>query len=719
MKSEKLVKPILLIVIMLFIFIMSNSVITKGHDVIYDAKADSSYIINHIGYMQEGNVFSPIEDDHYITFYQDSRCSELSLLFEEAPDSDIDVEVWLMDGSGGILQQETQKWKQNKHIFRIENIDSDVKYISLKMDTVFTVHQIMGTNPYHSRKIQLLLFLAVSVFSCAVIYLIPTKDLYLSFEKLITSVKDNRRSYINTLLVVALSVAISIGISFLVGMGLSNAGKRVNNYPISLNYRFIILLTTLLTYTVLTIIYRKSIVKHFPLFTFLTITLIGFSFVLTESCSVGISWDDQIHYDWIDYLTHFADKKRTYAEWEMVESYAKYPWYKDKVAGFYSYFDEYFKEGYFYLLEDFEFPYGKIVYLPMILGFMFARGLGLSFHTGFYSARMFEVLFAAVMAAISVKRLKKGRIVILLIALIPTNIFLTSNLSYDTWVTSWSILGFSFLFAERQEPNIKIKFASIIIIPLAFFLAVITKQIYFVLTIPALFISGKKFSDTILFADKKYEIRLKGKLCKWIYRGLVVLAMVLPFVLMFFSHVSNAGEGDARGGSGVNSAGQISYIMNNMSTYIVTLFKFLTKYLNVFRKDNSPFDLYGYEGVAGINILVVILILIGAFVDHSSKRGAFPWWFRGGILLLYVGVGALCATAMYISFTAVGADYIGGCQQRYLFPAIFPTLYVLSRIPTKCRVKKLIGMGNIYALLCILMVVLDIYGMYKTVVVYY
>ena len=120
-----------------------------------------------------------------------------------------------------------------------------------------------------------------------------------------------------------------------------------------------------------------------------------------------------------------------------------------------------------------------------------------------------------------------------------------------------------------------------------------------------------------------------------------------------------------------------------------------------------------------INILVVIILLIGAFVDHSSKRKAFSWRFRILSLLIYIGVGALCATAMYVSFTPVGADYIAGCQQRYLLPVIFPTLYVLSRIPTKCKVRRLIGAANFYAILSILMVILDIYGMYKTIVVYY
>ena len=719
MKNEKLVKPILFILMVIFMFIMSNSVITKGHDVIYDAKADTSYIINHIGYLKDGSTFSPIEEEHYITFYQDSRCSEFSLVFEEAPERDVDIEVWFMDDSGGILQQKTHKWKQNKHIFRIENIACDVKFVSLKIDTTFSIHQILGTNPYNSRKIQLLLFFVLSIISCVVVYLIPTKGIYLQFEKIVISFKEKTRFYICSMFVVVATVAISIGLSFVIGQGLSNAEISVNNYPISFNYRFIILLSTLISYTVLTIIFRKYIVKYFSVFTFLTIILIGFSFVLTESCFVGISWDDQIHYDWINYLSHFVDKKRTYAEWEMVDSYARYPWYKDKITGLYSYFDEYYKEGYFYLLEDFEFPFGKIVYSPMILGFMFARGLGLSFHVGFYSARMFEVLFAALIAAISVKRLKRGRIVILLVALIPTNMFLTSNLSYDTWVTSWFILGFSFLFAEKQELNKKIQFSSVIIIPVAFFLATITKQIYFVLAIPALFLSGKKFSDIIIFGKKENAIKLPEKLYKWIYRGLVTLSMVLPFVLMYISNISNAGEGDVRGGEGVNSAGQITYVLNNIPEYIVTLIKFLLKYLNVFRKDNSPFDLYGYEGVSGLNILVVIILLIGAFVDHSSKRKAFSWRFRILSLLIYIGVGALCATAMYVSFTPVGADYIAGCQQRYLLPVIFPTLYVLSRIPAKCKVRRLIGAANFYAILSILMVILDIYGMYKTIVVYY
>lgn len=307
----------------------------------------------------EGSVFNPIEDDHYITFYQDSRCSELSLVFEETPEEDVDVEVWMMDDSGGVIYHDFVKWHKNKHILRIEDIDIVVKYVSIKLDTTFTLHQLLGSNPYHSRKIQIFLFLAGSIFTCAVVYLILAKHGTAPFEKLVENIKENKSSCVTFLFVVAGVLVISIGLSFLFGLVLVRAELSLNDYPISLNYRFIILFSTLFSYIMLTVIYRKKIVRHFLIFTFLTIVFIGFSFVMTESCAIGISWDDQIHYDWINYLSHFADKKRTYPEWEMVDSYGKYPWYKEKVADFYTYFDEYYKEGYFYLLEDFEFPYGK------------------------------------------------------------------------------------------------------------------------------------------------------------------------------------------------------------------------------------------------------------------------------------------------------------------------------------------------------------------------
>lgn len=49
-------------------------------------------------------------------------------------------------------------------------------------------------------------------------------------------------------------------------------------------------------------------------------------------------------------------------------------------------------------------------------------------------------------------------------------------------------------------------------------------------------------------------------------------------------------------------------------------------------------------------------------------------WRRWIGLFLLFGTLCLVCTSMYLIFNPVGAEWIGGCQPRYMIPLIFPTL---------------------------------------------
>jgi len=48
----------------------------------------------------------------------------------------------------------------------------------------------------------------------------------------------------------------------------------------------------------------------------------------------------------------------------------------------------------------------------------------------------------------------------------------------------------------------------------------------------------------------------------------------------------------------------------------------------------------------------------------------------------------LVASALYAAFTPVGADIIAGCQQRYILPVLFPTLYLIAPDGVDIRFNK-------------------------------
>ena len=79
---------------------------------------------------------------------------------------------------------------------------------------------------------------------------------------------------------------------------------------------------------------------------------------------------------------------------------------------------------------------------------------------------------------------------------------------------------------------------------------------------------------------------------------------------------------------------------------------------------------YGLGSGAGVFITI---LFITAVTDKSKldsfKRGAISETYA---VLLYFGLAALIATALYISFTPVREQTIHGCQARYLTPLLFP-----------------------------------------------
>ena len=320
-----------------------------------------------------------------------------------------------------------------------------------------------------------------------------------------------------------------------------------------------------------------------------------------------------------------------------------------------------------------------------------------------------NVLLLAILCYYAMRQLKSGKLLVLLIALIPTNIFIASNYTYDTWLTGWSLLGLCTFFGEIQRPDEKIKKKSIWLIFISMLLAVMPKMVYFPLTFIVFFMPESKFES-----KKDY----------WKYKLLILFNIAIPFVLVLVKNVisvaSTSGQGDLRGGAGVDAGGQISYILNNPVQASKTLLEFLKGYLNPWIEGKEYINNMAYNGYVPCDKLVLILICFFALISRNEKEeGRYPWWFRSGVVLVYAGIGALAAISMYIVFTPVGLDTVAGCQGRYIIPALFPTLFVLTRFSGRTYVKDFIKEENVNFLAIAIMVLFSIYGLWSNCIVYY
>lgn len=306
----------------------------------------------------------------------------------------------------------------------------------------------------------------------------------------------------------------------------------------------------------------------------------------------------------------------------------------------------------------------------------------MSYHIQLIIGRWMNTLLLAILCYFAMRKLKNGKIVVLLIALIPTNIFIASNYTYDTWLISWTILGLSFFMGELQEREKKISVQSMIAIAGSMCLAVMPKMVYFPIIIMVLFMPKWKFSSR----NQQFG-----------YYAMIFGAMILPFVILYLQTFgSSAGVDsatDVRGGEEVAAGGQIEYIKNNFGIFVQTIYSFLKYYLNPLEASVGQYGdgylstlAYVSDASKVSSYTVLWTIVVGGLFHHEDDI-KIPWWYRLGTLCVYIGVGIICSVSMYVMYTPVGANHVAGCQLRYLIPTLFPVVYVLTRIPFTTKIK--------------------------------
>ncbi|MCH5266984.1 MAG: DUF2142 domain-containing protein [Lachnospiraceae bacterium] len=451
---------------------------------------------------------------------------------------------------------------------------------------------------------------------------------------------------------------------------------------------------------------NKYFVYKTEIIGFIIILLAGSLFALIAPGNVGLSWDDQDHYNFSCRASNVGNDFRAYSD-SIVCEYVFIPrgnYDRGMQESSYVIIDTLEQEGCYEPNQDVAWNNltSWVPYIPSALGVAVARGLGMPYHMQLISGRWMNVWLLAILCFFAMRKLGNGKIVVLLVALIPTNIFIASNYTYDTWLTGWSILGISLFMGELQERDKKITVKTMIAIAGSMCLAVIPKMVYFPLTLMVLFMPKHKF---------------KSKEQQYGYYAMIIGVMLLPFLVLYFSTfgssggASSLGDGDKRGGEAVSANTQLEYIKNNFGAFAKTIYTFLLGYLNPLENGGGYLTSFAYVAEKSrVSYRVVLCVMVAGSFFHHEDDARIPWWYRAGTLCVYVGVGIICSVSMYIMFTPVGATWVAGCQSRYLLPAVFPTVYVLTRIPVQWKLKTFMDEKGLTRLVDMILVGIMLYA---------
>lgn len=597
-------------------FLLCGGYIVRGQRVFYCAY-DEDVVSWSEGYVTSDQHYTYIDDaDSYLLIQCMEGAKNLLLKFKEDAESDLEIAVSLQDRQSQTVNEETVVWKKDTCYIEVPLDAPDTAMMELHIQADFTVERAMFSVPFFRIKRALLLYAGV-VFLAALLALVLSRSGW-----------DHK---------------------------LADASKSVWNY-------------------IRTSLQKENRMKSFPVwFSFLVILGTGSLYTFAEPAMIGFAPDEQIHYRHVAELGHPFDDGISISDYDeyIVVTSQQTPeniYTKEGRAQYGRYLNDIDRKAYeIGVFWNKPSILVRIVYLPYVLVYAAARTLHLPWTVRFILGRWSMVWVFALLCAAGIRRLKSGWLLVLMLAITPAIAFFSANYSYDTWITGWYIYGFCILFGELQRPQELLKRRNAAGILIALFLADLPKLVYFPLNAIAFFMPRTKFKD-----KKTY----------WLYKAAVILHIVLLLGMLYMNtFAGGVGTGDARGGEAVNAAAQVQLALQDPLRFLRVIGHALTDYGNPFRSVRTWGNLLGYMGRLPFGVTIMILILAAIVFSWSRKEeGRFPWWYRLGVLVVYLGTAAIILVSMYIVFTPVGADTVQGAQHRYLVPLQFPMFFVLTRL---------------------------------------
>lgn len=433
--------------------------------------------------------------------------------------------------------------------------------------------------------------------------------------------------------------------------------------------------------------FRDILAKKVEIAVLLVILSVGTLYATVVPASTGISWDDEWHYYCSMSMSHLADLDITEGEY-----YYAYKTCYLKTALQHTNYDRESQKATYQKVDKLHHTkrealprrfwprYRNLCYLPAAFGLWLGRLFSLPYHMTFMMGRWFNLLFYAILVFLAIRKLKSGKMLAAVIALIPFNIFMASSYSYDHWITVWLLYGTCCFFGELQQPEKKMNVREWICMLFAFFIGVGPKMLYIPLALLTLLMPKEKFAS-----PRQHKIMIAVTLCAF--------AAVGARLLLLFASPDKIQ--DTRGGEGIDALGQISYIFSHPWEYTKTLLSFLADYVSL-KSANHYFSHLQYftrlQPTAFSSLMVVTLAVV-AFTDKNEYDRRVTWLPRVATYVLSFSILCLVVTSMYIAITAVGSDTIMGCQYRYIAPILFPVLYsmgsqrILSKIKGKIKIE--------------------------------
>jgi uncharacterized membrane protein len=297
--------------------------------------------------------------------------------------------------------------------------------------------------------------------------------------------------------------------------------------------------------------------------------------------------------------------------------------------------------------------YAPTLYTPGAVGLTIGDHLGLPRLGAFYAGRVVNALFSLILLGVAIGLLPFGRNAMLAAALLPTFCYQNGSLSPDAVINGMGFLGLALtLRVGFMGWTGGRGFALYLAAPLL----ALAKGVYL----------------PLMAAGLRWPERRRD------FRALAILAAMALGALAFLFWMKFSGGSQALYHIVSRKTGEMAMTAPLGEQLAVILHDPLA-YLHVLAgsvAERAPVYALQIVGRFGWNAILLplmayplALLMLGAAVFSGSGE-RFSWGQRLWWLGIVAGVALLIETAMYLTGTPLGADYIQGTQGRYFLPLL-------------------------------------------------
>lgn len=346
--------------------------------------------------------------------------------------------------------------------------------------------------------------------------------------------------------------------------------------------------------------------------------------------------------------------------------------------------------------------YSQVCYIPAATALKVGIYLHLPFSLWFKLGKIANLLLYSLIMYLAIKIIPVKKALLFVFALLPSNLSLASNYSYDGYITALLALSLA-LFLQKLYSQEKVDMKWTVEYTVVSAFAVLPKAVYAPLILLPLVFKNDKFQDN----KQKYKFKI----------ALVFLTLVLLSTFVLPTLLSPSVAGDSRGTGVTSVSGQMKYIFGNPLVYSALLLRstfgqFFNKFLGA-----ATITKMGYTGCAPIVALIIldVTMIILVVVNFEGKESKLDKYQRVFIVFLIFCVNCLIWTALYLSFTEVGGTEIQGVQGRYFLPLLIDLLMCVSI--NKLQVK--INRDKLRYILCMVTTIIMLMTIYINILCKY